>query len=73
MSHSAQLDVEQVNDELRTSVASRRQGVPGGRDDRDPKGVVYPAHLLLPPWGKPIIVVDLDRGYLAPDSPSRLT
>ena len=52
--------MEQMDDKLGAAVASRRQGVPGRRHDRDPKGVVYPAHLLPARWGNPIIAVGPD-------------
>jgi hypothetical protein len=49
--------MEQIDDEFRASVASRRQGVPGRRDDRDPKRVGYAAH-LPPRGGNPMIAGD---------------
>ena len=36
VSQPAQLGMEQVDDEFGAAVATRRQGVPGGRHDRDP-------------------------------------
>jgi len=49
--------MEEMDHELGPSVASGRQRVPGRRDERDPKGVAYPAHLLPPRGASPMIPV----------------
>ncbi len=47
VSQAAKLPVQEVDDQFRAAVSLGRQRVPGRRHDRDPKGVLRRAHLLL--------------------------
>ena len=59
VAHAAELDVEQVDHQLRPSVTPRWQRVPGWRDEGDPKRVVHPVTSSCPRGCHPMITVGL--------------